>query len=89
MNETAKLFYVDLMESNGLIFRAEFTMKDGSQSVLVGRTRVSKGVTGAGMSYDPESKGLMPVFDMQKKAWRMVNTRTMTSLKCGGIDINI
>ena len=89
MNETAKLFYVALKETNGRIFRAEFTKKDGTQRVLVGRTRVSKGVTGAGMSYDPESKGLMPVFDMQKKAWRMVNTRTMTSLKCGGIDINI
>jgi hypothetical protein len=89
MNETAKLFYVALKETNGRIFRAEFTKKDGTQRILVGRTRVSKGVTGAGMSYDPKSKGLMPVFDMQKKAWRMVNTRTMTSLKCGGIDINI
>ena len=89
MSDTAKLFYLGLKETNGREFRAIFTKKDGSERVLVGRTRVSKGVNGRGMSYDPKSRGLMPVFDMQKGAWRMVNTNTMTSLKCGGIDINI
>ncbi len=89
MTDTAKLFYLGLKETNGRIFRAVFVKKDGTERTMVGRTRVSKGVNGTGMSYDPESRGLMPVYDMQKKAWRMVNTKTMTSLKCGGMDISI
>ena len=89
MTKTAKLFYLALRETNGRIFRAVFVKKDGTERTMVGRTRVHKGVNGTGMSYDPESRGLMPVFDMQKDAWRMVNTNTMTSLKCGGMDITL
>ena len=89
MTKTAKLFYLALRETNGRIFRAVFVKKDGTERTMVGRTKVHKGVNGTGMSYDPESRGLMPVFDMQKDAWRMVNTNTMTSLKCGGMDITL
>ena len=87
--KTAKLFYPALGRTNGRIFRAVFVKKDGTERTMVGRTKVHKGVNGTGMSYDPESRGLMPVFDMQKGAWRMVNTNTMTSLKCGDIDISL
>ena len=83
--EKAKLFTRALKSTSGRIFRAVFIKKDGSERTMVARTGVHKGVNGTGMSYNPESKGLMPVYDMQKKAWRMVNVTTMKSLKCGDI----
>ena len=88
MNKST-LYFRALRMTKGRIFRAVFTKKDGTERTMVARTGVHKGVSGTGMSYDPVSKGLMAVYDMQKKAWRMVNTKTMTSLKCGGMDISI
>ena len=83
----AHLYVRALKKTKGRIFRAVFVKKDGSLRTMVARTGVHKGVNGTGMSYEPESKGLMPVYDMQKKAWRMVNVNTMTSLKCGAIEV--
>lgn len=39
---------------------------------MIARTGVRKGVTGEGAAYDPESKGLLTVFDMEKKGFRMI-----------------
>ena len=77
-----------IKKTKGRIFRVVFTKKDGSERTMVARTGVHMGVNGTGMSYDPESKGLIAVYDMQKKAWRMVNGSTMNSLKCGTIDLH-
>lgn len=86
--DNSKLFIKGLKDTKGRIFRAVFIKKDGTERVMVARTGVRKGVKGTGMSYNPESKGLVPVYDMRKKAWRMVNANTMKSLKCGVIDID-
>jgi len=85
--DNTTLFIKGLKDTKGRIFRAVFVKKDGTERVMVGRTGVRKNVKGTGMSYNPESKGLMPVFDMRLGAWRMVNANTMKSLKCGVIDI--
>jgi len=84
----AKVYLRALKETKGRIFCTVFVKKNGSLRTMVARTGVHKGVNGTGMSYDPESKGLIPVYDMQKKAWRMVNVNTMKSLKCGEIEVN-
>ena len=83
----ATLYFRGLKSTKGRIFRAVFVKKDGSERTMIARTGVRKGVSGTGMSYDPEPKGLMAVYDMQKKAWRMVNVNTMKSLKCGDIEL--
>ena len=88
MGNKPQLFIRGIKTTKGRIFRAVFIKKDGTERTMVARTGVRKGVNGAGMSYNPESMGLIPVYDMQKKAWRMVNSRTMKSLKCGSIDID-
>ena len=44
-----------------------------------------KGVTGEGLKFNPEDKGLIPVYDLQlrnkgeeeSKCWRMVNVNTV------------
>ena len=48
------------------------------------RLGVKKGVNGKGLAFDPLSKGLVTVFDMQKNAFRMINVKTILSVKCGG-----
>lgn len=70
---------------NGTIYSVTFVKKDGSLRVLNAIKGTSKGVTGEGLKYDAESKGLIPVFDLQlkikgnddNKCWRMVNVETV------------
>jgi len=69
-----------LYESAGRIFYAEFVKKDGSLRRMTARLGVRKGVTGKGMRYDPLERGLLPVYDMDKSDWRMVNLNTLQRL---------
>lgn len=62
------------------IFTVKFIKLDGSTRVMNCRLHVKKGVTGVGMRYDPLAKGLLPVFDMQKGEFRMINLKTILSL---------
>jgi hypothetical protein len=67
--------------SHNKIFTATFIKKDGSVRVMNCRRGVKKGVKGVGMSYDPYQKNLLPVYDMQKGAFRMINISTIQELK--------
>mgnify|MGYP000394956649 CR=1 FL=1 len=69
-----------LYESAGRIFYAEFIKKDGSLRRMTARLGVHKGVTGKGMRYDPLERGLLPVYDMDKADWRMINLNTLRRL---------
>ena len=53
------------------------------------RRGVSKGITGQGMSFDPMSKGLLVVFDMQKLAYRMINLLTLKQVNINGKQIKL
>jgi len=67
--------------THGRIFRANFVKKDNSLRTMVCRLGVKKGVKGIGMSYNPAEKGLIGVFDMQKNEFRMINIKTLHSLR--------
>ena len=75
-----------ISETRGKIFSVEFVKKDGSKRKMVCRTGVKKGTSGKGMKYDPIKKGLLPVFDMQKGAFRMINLETITKLTIMGLE---
>ena len=47
------------------------------------RFGVKKYLNGGELPYDPIAKGLLPVFDMQKNAYRMINTDTLIGAKIG------
>jgi hypothetical protein len=47
------------------------------------RVGVKKHLRGGELPYDPKSKGLIPVFDMQKREYRMVNSNTIQALNIG------
>jgi hypothetical protein len=73
-----------IQQTGGKIFRVTFIKKDGTIRQMVARTEVQKGVNGTGMSYDPAPRGLMPIYDMQKDGWRMVNLDTVREIAFQG-----
>ena len=66
--------------SRGHVFFAEFRKRDGSLRRMTARLGVRKGVTGKGMRYNPLERGLLPVFDMDRADWRMINLNTLQRL---------
>jgi len=78
-----------LRETNGRIFFAKFVKKDGSLRRMTARVGVSKGVTGDGMKWDPEARGMCVVFDMDKAAFRIINTGTLLEVRAAGEVYNV
>lgn len=72
-----------IKNTNGKIFTVVFFKKDGTPRVMNARLDVKKYLKGGTLSYKPDEKGLIPVFDMQGGAYKMVNYKTITSLKIG------
>ena len=70
--------------NSGKIFTACFTKKDGTKRVMICRTKVSKGVTGKGMSYNPKDLGYLVVFDLKCNDFRMINLNTLIWVKAEG-----
>jgi hypothetical protein len=75
------------MVADGKIFTVEFIKKDGSLRKMNARLGVKKYVKGIGLSFDPAEKNLLPVFDMQKEGYRMINASTILRIKIGGKEI--
>lgn len=48
------------------------------------RLDVKKGQTGQGLSFDVVEKGLLPIYDMAKNDYRMINLDTVTELRVKG-----
>jgi hypothetical protein len=65
---------------NGKIFSVTFVKKDGSLRKMTARLGVKKNLKGVGLKFDPAEKNLLVVFDMHKRAYRMINLKTI--IKC-------
>lgn len=70
--------------TNGQIFTAEFEKKDGTIRQMNCRLGVKKHLKGGEMAYDPQEYDLLPVFDVQKKDYRMINTSTLRRVTVEG-----
>ena len=84
--DTAKKY---IYATNGKIFSAVFTKKDGEKRKMVCRQGVAKYVKGVGLRFKPEERDLIGVFDMHKKAYRFINAKTLEQLKVKGITYTI
>jgi len=84
--DTAKQY---IYKTNGKIFSAVFTKKDGEKRKMVCRQGVAKYVKGIGLKFKPEEKNLIGVFDMHKKAYRFINVKTLEHIKIKGVQYNI
>jgi hypothetical protein len=70
----------------GEIFTVTFVKKDGTTRVMNARLGVKRYLRGGSLPYDPISKGLLPVYDLQKNDYRIINLNTIISAKVGGQD---
>ena len=75
--------------SGGRIFTVEHIKKDGTPRQTNCRLDVKAYTNGKGMKYNPKERGLVPVYDMQIKAYRMVNLKTITKLNIYGVRYNV
>jgi len=66
------------------IFSVKFYKKDGTLREMVCRLGVKKHLKGGELAYDAKSLGYLPVFDMQKEDYRMINTNTIVEIKING-----
>ena len=70
-----------ILQKGGRIFSVTFIKKDGTVRRMAARLGVRKGVKGVGLKFDPSERGLMVVFDMHKREFRMINLNTIIELK--------
>lgn len=78
-----------IRNTNGHIFKATFRKKDGKFRRMICRLGVKKFLKGIGLKFNPENKGLIVVFDMQKNNYRMINLNTLLYLTIDEIDYKI
>ena len=85
--KTIKETLAEIQKAENTIFSVEFIKKDGTVRTMVARLHVKKGVKGTAMAYNPIEKGLIPVWDMQKNGFRMINLKTVTKLQIKGEEL--
>ena len=76
-----------ILDSDGRLFSVTFVKRsDGSLRSMVARRGVSKGVTGAGMSYDPADHKLVTVYEFTngEGQFRSIPIDGVTSLTIDG-----
>ena len=88
--DTAKQY---IYKTNGKIFSAVFTKKDGEKRSMICRQGVAKYVKGIGLKFKPvdasKDRDLIGVFDMHKKAYRFINVKTLEQIKIKGTTYTI
>ena len=65
-------------KKTGNFFTVHFRKKDGTVRVMNCRGGVKKHLTGGGRAWNPESKGMVFVWDTASKGYRTLNTKTAT-----------
>lgn len=84
-----KVETIERIVRGGRIFSVTFIKKNGEKRVMTARMGVKKGVSGEGMKYSPRERGLLPVYDMQKGAYRMISASTIMSVRCDGVELKV
>lgn len=78
-----------IRDTRGKFFTVTFIKKDGTTRVMNARLGVKAYLKGGELPYDAAAKGLIPVFDIPKRAYRIVNLNTITHLKVGNNDYQV
>ena len=75
--------------TKGKFFTVWFIKKDGTLREMNARLGVKAYLKGGELPYDPEEKGLIPVFDVQKKEYRMINWTTIKKIRIENREYNV
>lgn len=74
-------------EVKGNFFRACFVKKDGTIREMTARFGVKKHLKGGELSYNPESRGYIVVFDVEKEEYRTINMEKLIYLRYNGKEV--
>ena len=74
--------------SGGHISSVVFAKMDGTVRKMNFRRKVSKGVNGKGLKYNPSSVGNMVVYDMGADGFRTIKLANVQSLRVDGVTHN-
>lgn len=86
----ARLDSVDVvLGTKGKIFTVLFTKKDGTERLMNCRLGVKKYLKGGSMTFDPIARGMLPVYDLQKQGYRLMNFHTLKLIKIGKTVYNV
>ncbi len=85
MNDAAAL--IDSAGSS--MFTVEFTKKDGSHRVMNCMKGVKKHLKGGDLRYTPSDHGLVPVYDLLNKGYRMISKDSLVALRINGKNYKI
>lgn len=61
-----------------------FTKKNGEVRKLTGRMGVKKALRGGQKAYDDASKGIVTIYDSQKKAYRSIKVESISEVHANG-----
>lgn len=76
-----------IKQTKGKFFTVEFVKRTtGELRKMNCRTGVKKGVKGVGKLYNPEEKGVVVVWDTQKKAFRSISIEGIISVTADGVE---
>ena len=70
-----------ILATNGKFFSVSFIKKDGTERKMTARLGVKKDIKGVGLKFNPTERNLIVVFDIHKKAYRMINLSTIFKFK--------
>lgn len=71
--------------SKGKVFGVTFIKRTtGEARTMQARLGVKKGVTGEGLKFNPKDYALIPVYEMPKQQFRMINLEGLTDLTMEG-----
>lgn len=70
-----------ILATNGKFFSVSFIKKDGTERKMTARLGVKKDIKGVGLKFNPTERNLIVVFDIHKKAYRMINLSTILTFK--------
>jgi hypothetical protein len=70
-----------ILATNGRFFSVSFIKKDGTERKMTARLGVKKDIKGVGLKFNPSERNLIVVFDIHKKAYRMINLSTIFKFK--------
>lgn len=70
-----------ILATNGKFFSVSFIKKDGTERKMTARLGVKKDIKGVGLKFNPTERNLIVVFDIHKRAYRMINLSTIFKFK--------
>lgn len=88
--EEAMNMVLSIPHEENKIFSVTFVKRtNGETRHMVCRRNVKKHLKGGELRYSAKSKNLLPVFDVQKREYRMINCETITQVKIEGETYNV